>query len=45
MKDNVTVTKATPVKRLGLDSRFKTMQSDLGGVLGQTYYFPSSTIR
>ena len=39
-KDNVTVTKAAHVKRFGLDSRFKTMQSDLGGVLGQSQPLP-----
>ena len=45
MKDNVTVAKAVHGRRFGLDSRFKTMQSDLGGVVSQTYHFPSPTIR
>ena len=44
MKDDLTVTKATRVKRFGLDNTFKTVQSNLGGVLSQTYHFPSSTI-
>ena len=36
MKEDVTVTKAARVKRFGLDCMFKTMQSDLGGVLRLT---------